>query len=235
MTYPPAPGDPNQPYQQGGPYPPPPYQPQANPQQGYPQQGYPQPYGGYAPPVYYGQPGGPHFLPPEAGRHSARFDPIRPVRVLASPARRLSARLLDILMMWVLAFVIALIVAGIVRLVAPAATGLDTSTPGGVIAIILLVLLVIAWLLYEPLFVSKMGGTPGKLWLGIRVVRSADARRPGFGTALGRFFFPFLMAIVPLGGLLNVLWLLWDRPLYQCLHDKVVSTVVVYVEGESQQ
>jgi uncharacterized RDD family membrane protein YckC len=218
-------GYPQQPHQPQG-YPPPGY-----PQQGYPQQGYAPP--GYAPPGYYGQTGGPQFLPPEAGKHNARFDPAQPVRVLASPGRRLAARLIDMVVLFALFAAGAGILALIFRL--GGVNQLRADTAGGVIGIVLLVLLGIGWMLYDPLFVSKKGGTPGKLWLGIRVVRTSNAGNVSFGMALGRYFFPFLMTVIPLAGLLNALWLLWDRPLYQCLHDKVVGSVVVYAEGSAPQ
>jgi uncharacterized RDD family membrane protein YckC len=247
VTYPPQqPGDPNQPqfpvappYQQQ-PYQQQPYQqpypqqghPQPGyPQPGYPQQGYPQP--GYAQPGYYGQTGGPRFLPPEAGKHNARFDPAYPVRVLASPGRRLSARLIDMLVLVVVGALAGAIPVGVGRLIGDRDLALDTA--GGVVTLVLLILLGLCWLLYEPMFVSKKGGTPGKLWLGIRVVRTSDAGNVSFGMALGRYFFPLLMSVIPVGGLLNALWLLWDRPLYQCLHDKVVGSVVVHAEGAAPQ
>lgn len=37
----------------------------------------------------------------------------------------------------------------------------------------------------------------------------------------------FPMAVVPFLSTLNVLWCCWDQPNRQCLHDKVVSSVVV--------
>jgi hypothetical protein len=45
--------------------------------------------------------------------------------------------------------------------------------------------------------------------------------------SLGRFLIQLVLRAVPFGGLLDALWPLWDRPLHQCLHDKVASTVVV--------
>ncbi|SMC57611.1 RDD family protein [Kibdelosporangium aridum] len=222
MTFPPPPpqqpGDPNQqqPYQQF---------PQTPP---YPQQGY------YQQPGYqYGYPGqqhiGPQFLPPEAGTQYARFDPVQPVRVLANPGRRLVARLID-------GLILGAVIGGLAAAIAGITNGFGTRRPdeaANVIGIVLLVIVGLAWLLYEPLFNTLKGGTPGKLAMGIRVVRVANAEYPGFGAALGRFLIAPVFAIVPLGGLLNVLWCLWDRPLYQCLHDKVASTVVVHKEGEA--
>ncbi|CAM3917619.1 RDD family protein [Kibdelosporangium persicum] len=219
MTYPPPPpGDPyqqlQQPYQQ---YPTaPPYQ-----QSGYQHPAY----------QYYSQPGGPTFLPPEAGPQSARFHPAQPVRVLANPGRRLVARLLDTLILGVVVGGLAVALAGITN-------GFGTRTPsdaGVVVGIVLAVVIALAALLYDPVFIATKGGTPGKLIMGIRVVKVSTAHYPGFGAALGRYLMTFVFGIVPLGSLLNVLWCCWDRPLYQCLHDKVVSTVVVHKEGEDTE
>jgi uncharacterized RDD family membrane protein YckC len=90
----------------------------------------------------------------------------------------------------------------------------------------------LAWLLlYEPVFIWKRGATLGKLAVSIRVVRTIDGRSwPSFGMSLWRWFFQFLIRFVPFGGLLDPLWLLWDQPLHQALHDKVASTVVVRAE-----
>jgi uncharacterized RDD family membrane protein YckC len=169
---------------------------------------------------------GPQYLPPGAPPEYARNDPTTPARVLASPGRRLGARLIDVVILWALITVTVVLIAAVDSLIN------SGGSSGGPLFIIPIALIGVGWLLYEPLFVCLKGGTPGKLWLGIRVVRKADSSRPGFGTALGRFLFSIAMALVPLGSLLNVLWLLWDRPLYQCLHDKVASTVVVHHKGE---
>lgn len=182
-----------------------------------------QPYGQQ--PYYYGQrPGGPVFLPPSTP-DGPRQDSDVPVRVLSGPGRRLAARLLDTLIVLLGAGLIALLGVGLAALVG------DVDEPDAAATVFLIIFGVLALLflfLYEPITTWKWGGTLGKLALGIRVVLVTDGRSfPSLGLSFGRFLIQIVFRAVPLGGLLDVLWLLWDRPLYQCLHDKVVSTVVV--------
>ena len=89
---------------------------------------------------------------------------------------------------------------------------------------------------YEYLFLTKKGATPGKMALGIAVrlrdvpglpPGSAVAKRYGFEMALS------LLAAIPVVGtlfsflaLINYLWPLWDDK-KQALHDKVAHTNVV--------
>ncbi len=198
MTLPNYPEDPNQPY-------------------GPPRQSY---FGGGM------APGGPAFLPPETPLNQAYDDGTRAVRVLSGAGRRLGARVLDAIILTVGAFVVGGIGFGL----GYAIDG-DRHDPGPVAITIMVVfgVLAFAWLiLYEPFFLWQRGATPGKLAVGIRVVRTADGRNwPSFGMSLWRYVFQFLIGLVPFGGLVDVLWLLWDRPLHQCLHDKVASTVVI--------
>jgi uncharacterized RDD family membrane protein YckC len=76
--------------------------------------------------------------------------------------------------------------------------------------------------------VGTGGQSPGKRLLGLHV-RTATGLRPAGGRAgLLRLLVMLGVAAATcgFGGLLDDLWLLWD-PRRQCLHDKVVSTVVV--------
>ncbi|MFG1923213.1 RDD family protein [Cryptosporangium sp. NPDC048952] len=70
------------------------------------------------------------------------------------------------------------------------------------------------------------GMTLGKWLLGLRVV-SVSGGPVGFGRALGREAFFVFSVLVPILGLVNTLWSLWDRPHGQCLHDKAAGTHVV--------
>jgi uncharacterized RDD family membrane protein YckC len=189
----------------------------------------PRPGGGQQPygqqPYYYGQrPGGPVFLPPSTP-DGPRQDADVPVRVLSGPGRRLAARVLDTL--------IVLLGAGVIGglgVVLGSVVG-DLNEPDAAATVFLIIFGVLALvflLLYEPVTTWKWGGTLGKLALGVRVVMVADGRGfPSLGVSFGRFLIQIVFRAVPLGGLLDVLWLTWDRPPYQRLHDKVVSTVVV--------
>jgi uncharacterized RDD family membrane protein YckC len=89
---------------------------------------------------------------------------------------------------------------------------------------------------YEYLFLTRSGATPGKKALGISV-RLRDVPGPPPGTAvLKRWGFVSALALaseIPLAGslfallaLLNYLWPLWDSR-KQALHDKVAATNVV--------
>lgn len=137
-------------------------------------------------------------------------------RAFADAGVRLGARILDTLVLAAVA--VPLIVAG-VSLIS------DHSLVGGN----LLIDLGVAWtLFFEPIMTTRYGGSAGKLAVGIRVVRQSDPMRPpNFGYSLLRWMLYLVLAITRIGGLLDVLWLLWDRPRRQCLHDKAGNTIVV--------
>ena len=65
----------------------------------------------------------------------------------------------------------------------------------------------------------------GKKACGIRV-RSESGGPCGYGRAFGRNLVARVIGLVPLVGLIDVLWPLWDDK-KQCLHDKAGSTIVV--------
>jgi uncharacterized RDD family membrane protein YckC len=97
---------------------------------------------------------------------------------------------------------------------------------------LLLVLLEVAW---EALATHHWGRTPGKAIVGIRPVKvindnHIDPSRMPMGTCWGRAACYLLIPCVPFVGgilsLLNELWCLWDGE-RQCLHDKIVHTVVI--------
>lgn len=196
------------------------------PSGGYPPAGYPPPYG-YGPPPPPRLPNGMYLMPPSTGHYGAAEMPAH-IRILAGPGKRLGARVLDGLIFIALGVTLVL-VAAFLRYAADGGeqSSVEFST-GSLIAVLVAILGFFGILLWEPLFVSMKGGTPGKLALGIRVVRSADGiTYPSLGAAVGRFLTPVVMGLIPFGSFVDSLWLLWDRPLYQCLHDKIASTVVV--------
>lgn len=69
------------------------------------------------------------------------------------------------------------------------------------------------------------GQSPGKKALGIKVWRSDGSGPIGGGRGVGRRAFAYFISgqIAYLG----YLWMLWDKPLRQTWHDKVVDSVVV--------
>jgi uncharacterized RDD family membrane protein YckC len=82
--------------------------------------------------------------------------------------------------------------------------------------------------LYYWLMVGAWGQTLGKMALGARIVRAADAERVGYVRALGRVACVWVLGILIVPLLLAYLWPLWDKR-NQTLYDKMVDTVVVKV------
>ncbi|MFF5566878.1 RDD family protein [Streptomyces sp. NPDC012623] len=80
---------------------------------------------------------------------------------------------------------------------------------------------------YSPLFTRLWGGTLGKVVLRIRVVKVSDGSPLSYRRALGRHLVHVGMQCVPLLNPIDSLFCTWDKPLGQCLHDKVADTAVV--------
>jgi uncharacterized RDD family membrane protein YckC len=75
---------------------------------------------------------------------------------------------------------------------------------------------------YEGMFVYKLGATPGKMVLGLRVVRP-DGGPVSLGRAVGRYFAKILSAIILLIGFIMAGF---DRE-KRALHDMLVDTRVI--------
>ncbi|WP_419863284.1 RDD family protein [Candidatus Poriferisodalis sp.] len=86
--------------------------------------------------------------------------------------------------------------------------------------------------LYEPVTVALCGATVGKLAMGIRVVRIADASAPGLARSLARVLVPNAAGVLTFGIGWFVVWIVlylslvfdWDE---RGWHDKLAGTVVV--------
>ncbi|MBX3430063.1 MAG: RDD family protein [Hyphomonadaceae bacterium] len=57
-----------------------------------------------------------------------------------------------------------------------------------------IVVALVLWLLWEPLFLSNTGTTPGKWIMGVRVLRP-DGSKIGFFTAMGRFLWVYAVGM----------------------------------------
>lgn len=152
------------------------------------------------------------------------------VRELASPGRRLVARLVDIAIVVVLVVVLAVVgIAGLVLGSEAGAEALDLAIFAGFGGLAFFVVLLFV---YEPTMIALRGQTLGKMAVRIMVVRADDGTVPGWGKSLGRWILPALLSFIPnVGGLLSLLVyisLLWngDR---QGWHDKIGTTVVINV------
>ncbi|MYS81962.1 RDD family protein [Embleya scabrispora] len=87
------------------------------------------------------------------------------------------------------------------------------------------------YFVYDGFQLDRYGRTLGKRALNIKVVRVADGGPIGASAAWTRAGVYTLPLIVPCLGtlfwLVNVLWQLWDQPWHQCLHDKAARTTVI--------
>ncbi|MDF3292745.1 RDD family protein [Streptomyces silvisoli] len=191
------------------------------------------PYPGQAPyPPMGGTPSGAYppppmgYLPPEAWP-AVQQDPRNPP-VLANPGQRLGGHALDFLFVF-----LGAVLVGIVFLLIGRATGRPGSAPeSGALLVCHLVVMLAFVVLYDPVQTVLWGRTLGKRCAGTRAVPlTSPTERLGFGQALGRWLLHLVMTFIPFVGLLNALWLLWDRPFYQCLHDKAVQTAVIRQRG----
>lgn len=81
---------------------------------------------------------------------------------------------------------------------------------------------------YSVIFwVNFEGATPGKRFLGIKVIKESG-EKINYSTALIRFI-GYLVSMIPL--YLGYLWMVWDKK-KQAWHDKLAKTVVVKTEKQ---
>ncbi|TDD79166.1 RDD family protein [Actinomadura rubrisoli] len=147
---------------------------------------------------------------------------------LAHAGRRLAARLIDHI-----AAAITSVMAGFVLLTL-LVPDRDSDPSSAAIAAILTGVLGVFYL-YEAAQLAVWGRTLGMCALKMRVaaVHSPDlplSPARGYGRAASYFTFFLLFGVLPVLNLLslfNALWLLWDRPHRQCLHDKMAGTIVL--------
>jgi uncharacterized RDD family membrane protein YckC len=151
------------------------------------------------------------------------------IRTLASPGKRLGARIIDVVIMWV-----AMIVIGAVGIGGGVAVGSTGSDVGAGLALgalfMTMVTLVLLAIAYEVTLTALKGQTIGKMAVGIHVARADNGELPGWGKSIMRWILPGLMALIPLvgwiGSVLTYVSLTWDDR-RQGWHDKAAATVVV--------
>ena len=109
-----------------------------------------------------------------------------------------------------------------------------TSAPGGhfagggVLLLIAALLWWIAWVLYVIFSIGgPHGATVGMRAVKVRCVRDLTFAEVGKGLSLGRFAITWVFGLFWPVSLVDHLFPLWDAK-HQTLHDKVVSTVVLY-------
>ena len=204
-------------YPQGGQ----PQHPQPGPQ--YPQEGQPPPGGGY--PQHPQQQSGYGQYPQGPNAHQSG-----PSGPRANFGQRLGAYILDILIVTVPILIIFGLFGGFDDI------GGDSSQirsfGSGDDFLFSLFGLVVTMAYFTLLEGGQSGQTVGKKALSIRVVGQDTGAPIGYGRALGRNAVRSLPSYLPVvgwfWGLLDGLWMLWDRE-NQTLHDKAAKTLVVPV------
>ncbi len=128
---------------------------------------------------------------------------------LAGFARRFVAHFLEIVWLVPLAYLLLL-----------TSTTLRGDPPSALAdAMIQLILLLIVLL-----FWVTRGATPGKIWVGLRIVDAATGGAVPFPRLVLRYL-GYVVSALPLG--LGFAWILWDRR-RQGWHDKLAGTLVVH-------
>lgn len=89
------------------------------------------------------------------------------------------------------------------------------------------ILAIIVGVSYPVLFIGLRGQTPGKMALGIKVVKPGR-QAPGMGTAILREILGKFLSGIALG--LGYAWAGWD-PCKQGWHDKIAGTYVIRTQG----
>lgn len=154
--------------------------------------------------------------------------PTVPPEVYASYWPRVGGWLIDALIVWVVSYLVSLPLRAshIARFTVQTHTG--SVTRSGHFSALEFVAEVVIVLVYGAIFCgSTRGQTPGMMAVGVRAVDRDTGGRIGFGRALWRGAFEyvlFILLFVP--WILDMLFPLWDSR-RQTLHDKASRTVVV--------
>lgn len=175
---------------------------------------------------------GPGRPPPHRAVHEPLIHPpfasaVAAPTVPAEAGLRLVARLLDTFLTFLCTLLVGLTVTGIFL---PMYGG-DMDRAGPEYGIPMIIAIVAVPFLYEWVQVAKWGKTVGKHVVGIRVCASGGEAVPlGRAAVRALCYSPGIYYVpnyLPVLAQLNVLWMLWDKPWRQCLHDKAAKTIVV--------
>lgn len=150
-------------------------------------------------------------------------------RRLASPGKRLGARLIDWVILCVGALIISALGFGGSAVLGSSGTDAGMGAAIGALFGTMLMVLFLA-IAYEVTLTAIRGQTVGKMAVGIRVARADNGDVPGWGKSIIRWALPNLMCLIPIigwvGGLLTYISLTWDDR-RQGWHDKAGATVVI--------
>ena len=162
------------------------------------------------------------YAPPQAAVRDI-VDPWATM-VLADRGSRLGAALLDTLVFFGMVYVPMLIGILPAMLIDPANQDSAATLTGGA-ALLFGFIGFVVWLWLTIRYVKRNGQSIGKKMVNIKVVR-VDGSPVSLGRFFGlRYFVNGLLGIVPLYGLVDVLFIFSESR--QCLHDKIADTIVV--------
>lgn len=88
------------------------------------------------------------------------------------------------------------------------------------------VLATLGQIVYATLLIGGGGRTVGMIAVGTKCVDAAGGITIGYGRGLLRWFVTFILGLTIIGGILDILWPLWDDK-NQTIHDKAATSVVV--------
>jgi uncharacterized RDD family membrane protein YckC len=86
----------------------------------------------------------------------------------------------------------------------------------------------LATAVYTTVLLANRGQTVGMMVVGTKCVREGTGANLTYGPALGRWAMGEVLGVTVIGGILDLLWPLWDAN-NQTLHDKVVHSLVIRV------
>jgi uncharacterized RDD family membrane protein YckC len=130
---------------------------------------------------------------------------------------RVASYLIDVVIVYVAMFVVGFVIA------LPFGALFGTGDAASIAAILSGLVGLVFAIFYHGYFVSTKGGTPGKLLLGLRIIRS-DGSNLTFGRAVGRVFAYMVSAIILYIGFILAAFDAEKR----CLHDHLCDTRVIY-------
>jgi uncharacterized RDD family membrane protein YckC len=177
----------------------------------------------------------PWGAPPWKGAQLGR--PAHGPGALADPGHRLAARMLDwAVMLRVLAALLTVSLDVAAPHFGPILPRTNLNDPNATVPVPGLVWIYLTvfgcmvctglvMVAYETVGVAHFGRTLGMAWLHIRPVRVFGGTL-GWGRSFGRAAMFWLAGALGWIGLLDPLWCLWDDR-RQCLHDKVVDSIVI--------
>ncbi|MEW1545881.1 RDD family protein [Streptomyces tsukubensis] len=181
--------------------------------------------GGTPPPPYGGSPYG-------GGPYGGTPDPLAGMPPLADFGRRLAARVIDALIIFIPLFIISLFAGGW----SSGGSGDDwndiTSDINTGRQWLWSLISLVAYVGYDTIMVSRTGQTVGKKLLKLRVAMLNDGSTPNTGAAFTRaavLWVPALVCCFCVWWLIIIITILADKPYRQGLHDKAAKTVVVTV------